>query len=161
MNREKKGEYQQCMTLIKQGLSLNPSHDKLQALSGKQQEIDKFYQLALAKMNKKAYEAAKVWIDKGLRLAPSHKKLLALKEQISQTPDIYTNSIGMKFKLIKAGKFHLGSENGESDEKPVHTVKITKDFYMGIYQVTVGQYLLGIILTQPVLSATPRTAFRY
>jgi len=58
----------------------------------------------------------------------------------SPTPDIVTNSIGMKFKLIKAGKFQMGSEKGDSDEKPVHWVEITKDFYMGIYQVTVGQY---------------------
>jgi formylglycine-generating enzyme required for sulfatase activity len=57
-----------------------------------------------------------------------------------ETSDIYTNSIGMKFKLIKAGKFQMGSENGYDDEKPVHTVKITKDFYMGVYEVTVGQY---------------------
>ncbi|MEN8217008.1 MAG: formylglycine-generating enzyme family protein [Pseudomonadota bacterium] len=53
---------------------------------------------------------------------------------------IYTNFIGMKFKLIKAGKFQMGSEKGYDHEKPVHTVEITKDFYMGIYQVTVGQY---------------------
>jgi len=58
----------------------------------------------------------------------------------SKTPDIVTNSIGMKFKLIKAGKFQMGSENGRDNEKPVHWVEITKDFYMGVYQVTVGQY---------------------
>ncbi|TGO02350.1 hypothetical protein PN36_26430 [Candidatus Thiomargarita nelsonii] len=57
-----------------------------------------------------------------------------------EAPDIVTNSIGMKFKLIKAGKFQMGSKNGYDWEKPVHWVKITKDFYMGIYQVTVGQY---------------------
>jgi len=57
----------------------------------------------------------------------------------SPTPDIVTNSIGMKFKLIKAGKFQMGSEKYDS-EKPVHWVEISKDFYMGIYQVTVGQY---------------------
>jgi formylglycine-generating enzyme required for sulfatase activity len=32
------------------------------------------------------------------------------------------------------------SEKGDSNEKPVHSVEITKDFYMGVYQVTVGQY---------------------
>jgi formylglycine-generating enzyme required for sulfatase activity len=46
----------------------------------------------------------------------------------------------MKFRLIKAGKFKMGSNKGRDNEKPVHTVKITKDFYMGIYPVTVGQY---------------------
>ncbi|MEN8217647.1 MAG: formylglycine-generating enzyme family protein [Pseudomonadota bacterium] len=54
--------------------------------------------------------------------------------------NLYTNSIGMKFRLIKAGEFQMGSEKGRDNEKNVHSVKITKDFYMGIYLVTVGQY---------------------
>jgi formylglycine-generating enzyme required for sulfatase activity/serine/threonine protein kinase len=145
LSKENRGEYEESMALIEQGLSLNPSHEKLRALFEKVglrlkklEEIENYYQLALAKVNKKAYEAAKVWIDKGLSLEPSDKKLQALKKQISST-DIYTNSIGMKFKLIKAGKFQMGSEKYD-DEKPVHWVEITKDFYMGIFQVTVGQY---------------------
>jgi len=154
LSQNNRGEYEKSRALIQQGLSLNPSHEKLRALSEKvdlalkkRQQIENYYQLALTKVNKKAYEAAKVWIDKGLSLAPSHKKLQALKRQISQTPDIYsptqdiyTNSIGMKFKLIKTGKFQMGSEKGSDREKPVHWVEITKDFYMGVYEVTVGQY---------------------
>jgi len=34
----------------------------------------------------------------------------------------------------------MGSEKGSDREKPVHWVEITKDFYMGVYEVTVGQY---------------------
>jgi formylglycine-generating enzyme required for sulfatase activity len=34
----------------------------------------------------------------------------------------------------------MGSEEGEDDEKPVHNVKITKAFYIGIYEVTQEQY---------------------
>jgi formylglycine-generating enzyme required for sulfatase activity len=149
LSKDNRGEYQESMALIQHGLSLNPTHEKLRALSEKvglalkkRQEIDNYYQLALAKVNKKAYEAAMVWIDKGLSLEPSHKKLQALKRQISRTGTqyIYTNSIGMKFKLIKAGKFQMGSKNGSSDEQPVHWVEISKDFYMGVYEVTVGAY---------------------
>ncbi len=51
-----------------------------------------------------------------------------------------TNSIGMKFKLIEAGEFMMGSEKGAPDEKPVHKVKITKPFYIGVYEVTQSQY---------------------
>jgi formylglycine-generating enzyme required for sulfatase activity len=58
-------------------------------------------------------------------------------------PD-FTNSIGMKFKRIEAGTFMMGSNdndtNAESDEKPLHRVNITKDFYMGQYEVTQGQW---------------------
>ena len=41
--------------------------------------------------------------------------------------------------LIPAGEFQMGSNNGESDEKPVHTVYLDA-FYMDKYEVTVGQY---------------------
>jgi formylglycine-generating enzyme required for sulfatase activity len=45
------------------------------------------------------------------------------------------NSIGLKFSLIPAGEFYMGSE--ESDyEKPVHKVKIKNPFYLGTYPVT-------------------------
>ncbi|TGO02897.1 hypothetical protein PN36_16930 [Candidatus Thiomargarita nelsonii] len=61
-----RGEYEESRALIQHGLSLNPSHEKLRALSKKvelalkkRQQIENFYQLALAKVNKKAYEAAR------------------------------------------------------------------------------------------------------
>jgi len=52
----------------------------------------------------------------------------------------FTNSIGMEFVLIPAGSFQMGSENGGSDEKPVHNVKIDKAFYLGKTEVTQKQY---------------------
>jgi formylglycine-generating enzyme required for sulfatase activity len=45
------------------------------------------------------------------------------------------NSIGMKFTLIPAGEFYMGSEESD-DEKPVHKVKINNSFYLGTYPVT-------------------------
>ena len=45
------------------------------------------------------------------------------------------NSIGMKFTLISAGEFYMGSEESNS-EKPVHKVKINNPFYLGTYLVT-------------------------
>ena len=51
-----------------------------------------------------------------------------------------TNSIGMKFVLIPAGKFSMGSQPGEkgryNNEGPVHEVTIRKPFYLGIYPAT-------------------------
>jgi formylglycine-generating enzyme required for sulfatase activity len=41
---------------------------------------------------------------------------------------------------IAAGSFQMGSNDGESDEKPVHKVNITQDFGMGRYEVTVGEF---------------------
>ena len=68
-----------------------------------------------------------------------------------------TNSIGMKLRLIPAGKFMMGSSKEEIDfwlkqkhdgwykdlllsEGPQHEVEITQPFYMGQTDVTVGQF---------------------
>ncbi|MEO5334442.1 MAG: formylglycine-generating enzyme family protein [Magnetococcus sp. YQC-5] len=56
----------------------------------------------------------------------------------------YTNSLGMKFKLIPAGTFTMGSPSNEvdrdSDEGPQHSVTISKAFYMGTTEITQGQW---------------------
>jgi formylglycine-generating enzyme required for sulfatase activity len=70
----------------------------------------------------------------------------------------YTNTLGMKFKLIPAGKFTMGSPQEEIDrclkqfgqdpwvkdnvptEGPEHPVEITRPFYLGVTAVTVGQF---------------------
>ena len=41
--------------------------------------------------------------------------------------------------LVKGGSFMMGSEEGSSDEKPVHQVTVS-DFYIGKYEVTVGEF---------------------
>ncbi len=41
---------------------------------------------------------------------------------------------------IPAGTFDMGSNSGDSDEKPIHEVTISKDFYMGMYEVTQAQW---------------------
>ncbi|MBW6511260.1 MAG: formylglycine-generating enzyme family protein [Desulfuromonadaceae bacterium] len=46
---------------------------------------------------------------------------------------------GMEFVLVKGGCFQMGSNKGDSDEKPVHEVCVD-DFYMGKYEVTQGQW---------------------
>ena len=54
-----------------------------------------------------------------------------------------TNSIGMKFVLIPAGKFIMGSPKDEKDrlnDETQHEVTISKPFYLGVYTVTVGQF---------------------
>jgi len=73
----------------------------------------------------------------------------------------FTNSIGMKFTLIPAGKFQMGSSLTERAkveqhfkdigkkpdykeyldwEQPPHEVEITEAFYMGVYEVTQEEY---------------------
>jgi formylglycine-generating enzyme required for sulfatase activity len=55
-----------------------------------------------------------------------------------------TNSLGMKLALIPAGEFLMGSPDADkdafADEKPQHRVRITRPFYLGTTEVTVGQF---------------------
>ena len=52
--------------------------------------------------------------------------------------------VKMRTILIPPGEFMMGSPSSESgrysDEGPVHKVRITKPFYMGVYEVTQAQY---------------------
>ena len=75
-----------------------------------------------------------------------------------QVPIEYENAIGMRFRLIPPGEFVMGtseaeianikSQTGENDdwhkyvesESPPHTVRLTRAFYLGMHEVTRGQY---------------------
>jgi formylglycine-generating enzyme required for sulfatase activity len=67
--------------------------------------------------------------------------VMATAEELAR---FYTNSIGMKFVLIPAGTFMMGAEKkleGTHDyELPSHQVTISKFFYLGVYEVTQGQW---------------------
>jgi formylglycine-generating enzyme required for sulfatase activity len=62
----------------------------------------------------------------------------------AQSAENVTNSIGMKFALISAGEFMMGAPASDPDveehEKPQHKVRITNSFYLGVHEVTVGQF---------------------
>ena len=61
----------------------------------------------------------------------------------SQPPKEITNSIGMKLVLIPKGTFMMGSpesEQGRQKNENQHEVMISKDYYLGVYEVTQAQY---------------------
>jgi formylglycine-generating enzyme required for sulfatase activity len=60
------------------------------------------------------------------------------KSLTNENKIIFSN--GMEFIRVPAGKFIMGSDNGEDDEKPQHTVDIPYDYWMGCYPVTNEQY---------------------
>lgn len=61
----------------------------------------------------------------------------------AQYPKEITNSIGMKLVLIPKGTFQMGSpiaEEGRKDDEEQHQVTISQDYYLGVTEVTQGQY---------------------
>jgi formylglycine-generating enzyme required for sulfatase activity len=76
---------------------------------------------------------------------------------VAHTPEkARTNSLGMKLVRIEPGEFLMGSIEGQinllmwlfsesrrasfDDEQPQHSVRITRPFFLGVHQVTQGQY---------------------
>jgi formylglycine-generating enzyme required for sulfatase activity len=57
---------------------------------------------------------------------------------------ITTRVAGIELKLIRAGEFLMGSPEDDKDaedpEKPQHRIRITRPFYLGVYEVTQAQY---------------------
>ena len=66
-------------------------------------------------------------------------------------PVEFTNSIGMKFRLIPPGEFLMGEADGtaqDDDEKPQHLVRISQPYYLGVYPVTQAEYA-AVLKTNP------------
>lgn len=66
------------------------------------------------------------------------------KEDKSNTNQKIENFIGMKLMFIAPSEFDMGSSSNEEIhgylEGPVHCVKLSMGFYMGVYEVTQAQY---------------------
>jgi formylglycine-generating enzyme required for sulfatase activity/tRNA A-37 threonylcarbamoyl transferase component Bud32 len=82
-------------------------------------------------------------------LAAAKAAQAALAKQLQQ-PEEWTNTIGMKFRLIPAGTFLMGSPEGKGrdNERPQHKVTITRAFRLAIHTVTQSQW-------QQVMGTTP------
>lgn len=65
------------------------------------------------------------------------------KAGVTGNPKEITNSIGMKLVLIPKGTFFMGSppdEIGSEDNERRHEVTISRDYHMGVHEVTQAQY---------------------
>jgi formylglycine-generating enzyme required for sulfatase activity/tetratricopeptide (TPR) repeat protein len=95
-------------------------------------------------------EAKKIMNDLGARRAT-----MPVEDPNKELTLDLGNKITMRMALIPAGKFLMGSPDGEKDrfaddEGPQHEVTISKPFYMGVYVVTQAQWkaILGTTLAQ-------------
>ncbi|MDA1018266.1 MAG: formylglycine-generating enzyme family protein [Planctomycetota bacterium] len=67
---------------------------------------------------------------------------VVLSDQPKQGDEI-KNSLGMRLVDIPPGKFTMGSpeaEQGREAQETPHEVELTKGFYLGVHEVTVGQF---------------------
>ncbi|HEV2972268.1 MAG TPA: formylglycine-generating enzyme family protein [Pirellulales bacterium] len=101
-----------------------------------------------------------VWSADRAKPEPASPGAVAVRDDTSNiraAAETITNSIGLKLIKIPAGEFMMGSHESldemkktftqyeprrfnHTDEYPVHRVRITRPFYMGIYSVTRGQF---------------------
>lgn len=51
-----------------------------------------------------------------------------------------TNSLGTTLVRIQPGSFEMGSPDGDFDEQPVHSVRITRPFFMAATEISNAQY---------------------
>ncbi len=72
-------------------------------------------------------------------LLPPEKVTPSSKSGQSFRDTLKDGSLGPEFVQIPGGTFQMGSNDGSSDEKPVHTVTV-KSFAMGRYEVTFEEY---------------------
>ncbi|MBT3381514.1 MAG: SUMF1/EgtB/PvdO family nonheme iron enzyme [Lentisphaerae bacterium] len=63
-----------------------------------------------------------------------------IEEQTAPTGPTAGNVLGMAFVEVPTGSFRMGSNDGSSDEKPVHEVRISQVFWLGKYEVTQSEY---------------------
>lgn len=68
----------------------------------------------------------------------------AREHETEQKGEIFPSITEMRFTFIQPGKFMMGSPSSEEErfdnEGPQHQVNITKGFYMGVTEVTQGQW---------------------
>ena len=94
------------------------------------------------------------WYDQATpELPPSEKKRVTARVDSFKSAGasstggrrgaVRTNTIGMKLVLVPAGDFLMGSPENERERKSEevqHRVKISKPFYIGMYEVTQSEY---------------------
>ena len=119
----------------------------IEAFSGKG-DLDKDGEISLAELEQYSIKQTQRFarVELGERQTPERRgttRGLTPLGSFGSTSSTMQNSIGMKLALIPGGEFLMGSpasEVGRDDDESQHRVRITKPFYMGIHEVTVGQF---------------------
>ena len=86
---------------------------------------------------------ARVWVARAEGLVAKLKELEAVDRTRREVGESWTNSLGMEFMWIPAGRFLMGSpedEEGRFPDELQHEVRISEGFWMKKYEVTQGEW---------------------
>ena len=72
------------------------------------------------------------------------KEKQANEDRIRSNQEFTVNGVSFTMVYVQAGSFYMGSNEGYEDEKPVHLVTLSRDFYIG--QVPVTQKLWKAVM---------------
>jgi formylglycine-generating enzyme required for sulfatase activity len=102
--------------------------------------LQELTQLAVKHRKLEAWtDVAEVYRMRSLPLVRAELELAGLKFKDANSMTIQTTH-GLDLIGIPPGSFLMGSINSDSNEKPVHTVRLTKAFFLGKTEVTQAQW---------------------
>jgi formylglycine-generating enzyme required for sulfatase activity len=126
-----KAAYQEYLRTFSNGEFKDPANAALRRIEAEElaRRDDTAWEIATEKNTPEAYKKYVQDWPNGRHAAGAREKTKPQAEE--KMPD------GMVF--VQGGTFQMGSESGESNEKPVHSVTVS-DFYLGKYEVTVAEF---------------------
>jgi len=95
-------------------------------------------------------------------LEPSPTRTEIFTSSATPLPTEITDTKEVPMRLVSAGQFTMGSNNGDSDEKPIHTIRLSA-FYIDKYEVTNALYMdcVNSGVCQPPKSLSSSTRSNY
>ncbi len=69
------------------------------------------------------------------------KRVIYILVMLFISTTVFAQNRSIEMILVEAGSFDMGSTGGDEDEKPVHSVTISKDYYIGKFEVTQKEWI--------------------
>ncbi len=121
---------------------VNETAKRLKSAGRERQKTEKALEKekeTLQEIQRKRDELQQHVLDLQTRIAASKQNAQG-KSNLLDLPKTFKNDIGIEFVLIPKGTFEMGSNDGDSDETPVHQVTINQPFYLAKHEVTQAQW---------------------
>jgi uncharacterized protein (TIGR02996 family) len=127
------------------------------ALADALEEDDQLQRAELTRLRARLLALPRTTHTRAHKALEQRLQTLLLEGVAPVVPEL-VNSIGMRFVLVPAGHFRMGSPRNETsadnNEHPMHQVRITRSFYLSIFPVTQAQYQ-SVVGRNPALHQSP------